>query len=67
MVIGPSQEWIEIGLRPIRYTLTKNLLIAGSETGMVNINENEVLEKGRVGPGQLIAINVKEKKFYKDK
>jgi len=55
------------GLRPLRYTLTKNLLIAGSETGMVNINENEVLEKGRVGPGQLIAINFKEKKFYKDK
>ena len=54
------------GLRPIRYTLTKNLLIAGSETGMVDIKENEIVERGRVGPGQLIAVNFKEKKFFKD-
>ena len=32
-------------VRPIRYTLTKNLLIAGSETGMVDIKENEIVER----------------------
>ena len=25
--------------------------------------ENEIIEKGRVGPGQMIAINFKEKNF----
>ena len=54
------------GLRPIRYTLTSEYLIAGSETGMVVLPENQIVEKGRVGPGQMIAINFKEKKFYSD-
>ena len=31
---------------------------------MVNIEEKNILSKGRVGPGELIAINYKEKKFY---
>ena len=26
----------------------------------------QIIEKGRVGPGQMIAINFKEKKFYSD-
>ena len=54
------------GLRPIRYTLTKDFLIAGSETGMVEIKESKILEKGRVGPGQMVAVNFKEGKFYTD-
>ena len=54
------------GLRPLRYTKTKDYIIVGSETGMVAVKENEVEEKGRVGPGQMIAINFEEGKFYKD-
>ncbi len=54
------------GLRPLRYTLTKEYLIAGSETGMVEIDEADVIEKGRVGPGQLIGVNFNDKKFYSD-
>ena len=54
------------GLRPIRYTLTKEFLVAGSETGMVEIDESKILERGRVGPGEMIAINFKEGKFYSD-
>jgi len=55
------------GLRPTRYTITKDgLLIVGSETGMVRVAEDQVLEKGRVGPGQMIAIDLKSGKFYKD-
>ena len=33
---------------------------------MVILPESEIVEKGRVGPGQMIAINFKEKKFYSD-
>ena len=54
------------GLRPLRYIITDEFLIAGSETGMVEIEESKIIQKGRVGPGQMIAINFKEKKFYND-
>ncbi|HXZ68012.1 MAG TPA: glutamate synthase large subunit, partial [Alphaproteobacteria bacterium] len=56
------------GLRPLRYTiLESNLLIVGSETGMVHIDEAQVVEKGRVGPGQMLAVDLATGKFYGDK
>src|SRR3546814_3432269 len=49
------------GLRPMRYTLTNDgLLIVGSESGMVPVAEVNVVEKGRVGPGQLIGVDLVE-------
>jgi len=55
------------GLRPLRYTLTGDgLLIVGSEAGMVWTDESEIVEKGRVGPGQTIGINLDEGRFYHD-
>ncbi|MGB1548528.1 MAG: glutamate synthase large subunit, partial [Alphaproteobacteria bacterium] len=49
------------GLRPMRYTITgDNLLIVGSETGMVWADESEITEKGRLGPGQVIGVNLDE-------
>ena len=55
------------GLRPMRYTvLDDGLLIVGSETGMVHINEGRVVEKGRVGPGQTIAVDLDEGRLYHD-
>jgi glutamate synthase (NADPH/NADH) large chain len=55
------------GLRPLRYAVTGNgLLIAGSETGMVHIDEESCVEKGRLGPGQMIAVNLEEGKLYHD-
>jgi glutamate synthase (NADPH/NADH) large chain len=55
------------GLRPLRYTLTTDgLLVVGSETGMVRIGESEAVEKGRVGPGQTIAVDLQTGRFYKD-
>ncbi len=56
------------GLRPMRYTVTANgLLIVGSETGMVKVAEDAVLEKGRLGPGQCIGVDLAEGRFYGDK
>ncbi len=56
------------GLRPMRYTITRDgLLIVGSETGMVRVNNADVMAKGRVGPGQMIGIDLKEGKLYHDK
>ncbi|OWU85842.1 glutamate synthase [Oceanicola sp. 22II-s10i] len=55
------------GLRPMRYVVTGDgLLIAGSEAGMVPSNEATVREKGALGPGQLIAVDMKKGKLYHD-
>ena len=55
------------GLRPMRYVVTgDNLLIAGSEAGMVPVDEFTVVEKGALGPGQMIAVDMAEGKLYHD-
>ena len=55
------------GLRPLRYTISRHaMLIVGSETGMVKLDEADILEKGRVGPGQTIAVDLHDARFYPD-
>jgi len=55
------------GLRPLRYVVTGDgLLIAGSEVGMVAVDESTVVEKGALGPGQLIAVDMQEGKLFHD-
>ncbi|MEP3787140.1 glutamate synthase large subunit [Ascidiaceihabitans sp.] len=55
------------GLRPMRYVVTNDgLVIAGSETGMVPLDEARVQEKGALGPGQILAVDMKEGKLYHD-
>ena len=55
------------GLRPMRYVLTGDgLLIAGSEAGMVPIDEATVVEKGALGPGQMLAVDMKKGEMFRD-
>jgi glutamate synthase (NADPH/NADH) large chain len=55
------------GLRPMRYVVTRDgMVIAGSETGMVPQDETNVIEKGALGPGQLLAVDMSEGKLYHD-
>ncbi|GMG84905.1 glutamate synthase large subunit [Paralimibaculum aggregatum] len=55
------------GLRPLRYVVTGDgLVIAGSEIGMVPVDEAGVREKGRLGPGQLLAIDLAEGRLLRD-
>ncbi|KJZ21207.1 glutamate synthase large subunit [Loktanella sp. S4079] len=55
------------GLRPLRYVVTgEGLLIAGSEVGMVPVDEATVVEKGALGPGQIIAVDMQEGKLFHD-
>ena len=43
------------GLRPLRYTLTHDgLLVAGSETGLIDLEESRIAERQRLGPGEMI-------------
>jgi glutamate synthase (NADPH/NADH) large chain len=66
-------RWVVAGvdrnaLRPLRFTLTAdNLLIVGSETGMVVVPEATVMRKGRLGPGEMIAVDMLEGEVYDDR
>ncbi|WP_299438517.1 glutamate synthase large subunit [uncultured Rhodospira sp.] len=56
------------GLRPMRYSVTRDgLLVVGSETGMVRVPESDIVRKGRVGPGGMIAVDLREGVFYEDR
>jgi len=56
------------GLRPLRYTLSADkLLFAGSETGMIPISNEKVVSRGRLGPGQIIAVNLDQGKIFNSK
>jgi glutamate synthase (ferredoxin) len=47
------------GLRPARYCVTKDgYIVVGSEAGVVDLPEWEIIEKGRLGPGQMIAVDL---------
>lgn len=67
-----SGDWVlasvdRNGLRPLRVTVTTDgFIIAGSETGMVQVNEQMVVEKSRLGPGQMIGVNLAEGRIYHD-
>ena len=55
------------GLRPLRWSLTRDgLLFAGSESGMVPLEDERVTAKGQLGPGQMIAVDLQNGKFYRD-
>ena len=71
-VCGTDGRWViagldRSGLRPLRYTTTASrLLIVGSETGMVKVPEAEITSRGRLGPGQTIALDLEQCRFYTD-
>ena len=47
------------GLRPARYAITRDgLILVGSEAGVIDIAEDRIIEKGRLGPGQMIAVDL---------
>ena len=55
------------GLRPMRYVVTNDgMVIAGSETGMVPLEESNVVEKGALGPGQILAVDMATGKLFHD-
>ncbi len=71
-ICGTDGRWViagldRSGLRPLRYTITaSDMLIVGSETGMVKVAEGDIVSRGRLGPGQTIALDLEQKRFYDD-
>ena len=46
------------GLRPLRYKVARDgLVVAGSEVGIVHLEEAQVAEKGRLGPGEMLVVD----------
>ncbi len=46
------------GLRPCRYKVTKDrLVVACSEVGVVELDPADVVESGRLGPGELLVVD----------
>jgi glutamate synthase (ferredoxin) len=55
------------GLRPARYVITKDDYISvSSEAGVVDFPEENILEKGRLGPGQMIAVDLTSQEILKN-
>ncbi|RCJ14776.1 glutamate synthase subunit alpha [Nostoc sp. ATCC 43529] len=47
------------GLRPARYLVTEDdYIVVASEAGVVDFPEAKIIEKGRLGPGQMIAVDL---------
>jgi glutamate synthase (NADPH/NADH) large chain len=69
-IAGTDNEWViaatdRNGLRPLRYTITKDkLLFAGSETGMIELDETRIISKGRLGPGEIIGLRIEKGKVF---
>lgn len=54
------------GLRPARYVLTKDGLITlASEVGIWDYEPQDVIEKGRVGPGEMLAVDTYTGKIWR--
>ena len=66
-------EWVGAtldrnGLRPARYTITKNgFMVFASEAGVLDIPAEDVAEKGSLRPGQMLLVNLETGRFYKDR
>ena len=69
-IAGTDNEWViaatdRNGLRPMRYTITKDkILCAGSETGMIQLDEKKIITKGRLGPGEIIGVRIEKGKVF---
>ncbi len=55
------------GLRPARYTITKNdMMVVASEVGVMDFDPQDIAEKGRLQPGKILLIDTQDGKIYYD-
>ena len=55
------------GLRPSRYTITKQgIMVVASEVGVMDFEPSDVVCKGRLQPGKILLIDTQEGKIYYD-
>ena len=55
------------GLRPARYWVTDDgLVVLGSEVGIIDVEEEHIVKKGRVSPGKMFFVDTAEGKIISD-
>lgn len=55
------------GLRPARYCITKDdFVVVSSEAGVIDIPEEDIVEKGRLGPGEMLAVDLQKQEILKN-
>ena len=55
------------GLRPSRYLVTSDgLVVMASETGVIDVAQSSVVEKGRLQPGRMFLIDTAEGRIVRD-
>jgi len=55
------------GLRPARYTVTKDgLVIMASETGVLDIPGDKILSRGRLQPGKMFLVDLEQHRIVPD-
>ena len=63
IVVGAALD--RNGLRPCRYAITsEGIVVAGSEAGLVDLDPGTIIESGRLGPGQMLGVDMSERKVY---
>jgi glutamate synthase (ferredoxin) len=54
------------GLRPLRYVISKDgLVLAGSEAGLTDLEEDEIQERSRLGPGEMLLAEIESGKLWR--
>jgi glutamate synthase (ferredoxin) len=63
VVVGAALD--RNGLRPCRFAITSDgLVVAGSEAGLVDLDPETVIESGRLGPGEMLVVDMAKHKVY---
>jgi glutamate synthase (ferredoxin) len=65
VVVGAALD--RNGLRPLRWQRTKDgLVAAASEAGVVTMSPESVVERGRLGPGQMLLVDTRDNSLLRD-
>lgn len=65
VIVGASLD--RNGLRPARYKVTEDgTVVMGSEVGIIELDDSRVVKKGRLGPGQMIAVDTAKGQLLTD-
>ncbi|MGO2860020.1 MAG: glutamate synthase large subunit [Brevibacterium sp.] len=54
------------GLRPARYVMTSDTVVLASEIGVVDLDESEVIGRGRLTPGRMFLVDTESERIISD-
>src|SRR5712664_2623476 len=65
VVVGAALD--RNGLRPLRWARTRQgMVAAASEAGVVTMEPSDVVERGRLGPGQMLLVDTRDNSVLRD-